>query len=127
MKLTHAAALAAALALSSACASNGRPVSTAEIAQTENAVRSAENAQAAQDARDLLDRAHAALAAARREWQAEHFDAARRSLAEAEAAAKAAEARSRAAQLDRQLVAERREAEDLEKQVHDLSLQLQRQ
>jgi hypothetical protein len=119
--------LTTVLAASAGCASSGTPVSTAEIARAEDAVRAAENAQAAQDARDLLDRAHVALAAARREWQAGHFDAARRYLAEAETAAKAAEVRCRAAQLERQLAAEGRDAEALEKQIHDLSLQLQRE
>jgi hypothetical protein len=107
------------------CASSGPPVSTAEVSRAEDAVRAAENAQAAQDARDLLDHAHVALAAARREWQAGHYDAARRYLAEAETAAKAAEVRCRVAQLERQLAAETRDTEALEKQIHDLSVQLQ--
>jgi predicted S18 family serine protease len=126
MQLTKAAGAVALLAISVGCASSGTPVSTAEMSRTEDAVRSAENAQAAQDARDLLDRAHAALTAARREWQAEHFNAARSYLAEAEAAARAAEAKSRTAQLTRRVESERKEVADLEKQLHDLSLQLQK-
>jgi len=106
-----------------ACASSGPPVSNAEIAQAETDIRSAENATATQHARDLPDRARGDLAAAQREWQDRHWNAARLHVAEARAAASAAESKARATSLEQQAGEVRRECDDIERRTRELAQQ----
>ncbi len=106
-----------------ACASSGPPVSNTEIAQAETDIRSAENATATQHARELLDRARGDLAAAQREWQDRHWNAARLRIAEARAAASAAESKARTTALEQQANDVRRECDDIEQHTRELAQQ----
>jgi hypothetical protein len=106
--------------LVSGCASSGPPVATAQMTETEVAIRSAENAGASEGAPDLLDRAQKALAAARGASTRGDYDESRRLLEEAKAYAAAAEARSNAEKLKRQASDLRQQADELESKAKQL-------
>jgi hypothetical protein len=116
-----AAGTAALIFLAVGCASNGPPVSNAEMAQAEADIRAAENATATQHARDLLDRARGDFAAAQREWQDRHWDEARRHIAETRAAASAAESKAQTAEIERQAQDLRRQADDFERRTREIA------
>jgi len=102
------------------CASSGPPVATAQMTETEMAIRSAQNAGAAEGAPDFLDRAQKALAAARQASTRGDYDESRRLLDEAKAYAAAAEARSNAEKLKRQASDLRQQADELESKAKQL-------
>jgi predicted lipid-binding transport protein (Tim44 family) len=106
--------------LVSGCASSGPPVATAQMTETELAIRSAENAGAAEGAPDFLDRAQKAFAAARAASARGDYEESRRLLEEAKAYAGAAEARSSAEKLKRQAADLRQQADELESKAKQL-------
>ena len=106
--------------LVSGCASSGTPVASAQMTETEVAIRSAENAGAAEGAPDLLDRAQKALASARAASTRGDYDESRRLLDEAKAYAGAAEARSSSERLKRQAADLRQQADELESKAKQL-------
>jgi hypothetical protein len=102
------------------CASSGPPVPPAQVAETEAAIRSAENAGAASSASELLERSKKALAAARQANAQGNNEEAARQTAEARAFAAAAESRARAEDVKRQAAEARRQADELESKAKQL-------
>lgn len=100
------------------CASSGGgpPVAVAEVSEAEAALRSAEEAGAAERAPQLFEEARIALAAARRASGEE----ARQRLLEARGYAAAAEAQARAERLTSEADRLRREADDLERRADEI-------
>ena len=121
------AVLACALVSGPAWASSGPKVTDAEVAQVELAIRSAENAAAADYAGGLMDRARGALSAAQNERAKKHSDRARALLEEASAAAAAAESKATAMRLEEQRAAVKKQNEDLEIRIRGFNDQAQRQ
>ena len=116
-----AAGLAALVFVAVGCASSGPPVSNAEIAQAEADIRAAENATATVHARDLLDRARGDFAAAQREWHDQHWDEARRRIAETRAAARAAESKARAAAMEQEAQDLSRRSDEIERRTREIA------
>ncbi|MEO6323795.1 MAG: hypothetical protein ABIT01_10105 [Thermoanaerobaculia bacterium] len=117
---TLAATLAAATFITG-CASGGARIPDSDVAQSELAIRAAENATATQHARELLDRARTALSAAQNERAKGANDDARAHLGESLAAAAAAESQARAMQIEEQTAAARKRNDDLEKRIRELN------
>ncbi|HEV8119161.1 MAG TPA: DUF4398 domain-containing protein [Thermoanaerobaculia bacterium] len=102
------------------CASSGPPLPPAQVAETEAAIRSAENAGAAAAAPELLNMAHRSFDAGKAEVSRGNPDAARRDLEEARACAAAAEARANAERLKRQAAELKGQADELESKAKQL-------
>jgi len=98
------------------CASAGPPTPVAEVKEAESALRSAEEAGAAERAPELFQEARLAFAAARRTSGEE----ARQRLLEARDFAAAAEAKAKAESLTGEAARLRREADDLEQRADEI-------
>ena len=110
------------LILACGCAStaSGPPVDPSRVTETEVAIRSAQNAGAAESASDLLNRAQQALVAARRaSSEGNNAEAAAR-LDEARAFAAAAEAKARTEKARSEAARARQQADDLEARTRQL-------
>ena len=110
-------------ALAAGCATGGPAPSPSQLTETEAAIRSAENAGAAQLASDLLDRARKSLASARAAAGRGENDQARQQVEEARAFAAAAEMRARAEAVKRQAGDLRRQADELEARARQIQAQ----
>ncbi len=110
------------LGLAAACASTtaGPPLDPGRVTETEVAIRAAENAGAGQRAVDLLSRAQAALAAARRASAEGNNAEANARIDEAKAFAAAAEAKARSEQARAEAVRERQQANELEARTQQM-------
>jgi hypothetical protein len=113
--------------LAAGCASSasGPPLDPARVAETEVAIRGAENAGAAERASDLLARAQKALANARQASTQGNYAEARAQLEEAKAFAGAAEARARAEKARAEAARLKQQADELEAKTKQLREQAQ--
>lgn len=110
--------------LAVASASRGQKVKDEEVTSVELAIRSAENANATQNAKGMLDRARAALSIAQSERAKGHHAPARRALEEAMAAARAAESQAKAVDVELRAAALKKEADALEQRTRELNQQI---
>jgi hypothetical protein len=114
------ALLLLATAFLAACASSGPPVAPALLADTEAAVRRAENAGARERAADLLAKSQRAWDEGRAASSRGDGETARRRLEEARAYAAAAEAQARAETMKSEAASLRRQADELEAKTRQL-------
>jgi hypothetical protein len=114
------ALLLLATAFAAGCASGGPPVAPALLADTEAAIRRAEDAGAADRATDLIAKARRAWDEGRAASARGDGETARRRLEEARAYAAAAEARANAERLKSEAASLRRQADDLEIKIREL-------
>ena len=120
------AVLVVCVPLATGCASSGPKVADTEVADTELAIRAAENATATQHAKDLLERARTALSAAQNDRARGDNNHARAHLEEARAAAEAAESKARSVQVAEQAAALQLQLDDLDRRIREFNAQAQR-
>ena len=102
------------------CASSGPPVAPALLADTEAAVRRAEDAGARESATDLLAKSRRSWEEGRAASSRGDGETARRRLEEARAYAAAAEARANAERMKSEAASLRQQADELELKIRQL-------
>ena len=120
MKKRSFLAAAFSLALAAAplgAASRGEKVTDKEVADVELAIRSAENADAAEHARGSLEKARAALTAAQNQRVKKNHERARAFLEEARASAAAAESEANARRLLQREASVKQKNDELEGRI----------